>query len=412
MGIDASKINHLGKSEWRDMLRHVAAMHERCLRPALPPFVQPWEEIGPGYCYGPAFGHWDIVHAILDVIPFDPEHARRQIENNLVAQQEDGLIPGSLWLREGKITWNTKAGHPPVWPYGVQDYVDSQGSAILPLAYRALVRQIAWFEQHRRAAGQGFFYTDILDFTWESGVDEGIRFLNTQPGPFACVDATCHVYALYRFAQQWGTQLGEDTAAFAAKAEALRDFIQQELFSEETGFFHDIWSVRDPKLRCLSFEGMWPVVVGAATPAQARRVIEENLMNPKRFFSTHPITSVSMEDSRFELRCWRGPAWNSMTYWAARGCLSAGYADAAAQLLERALDQSAKQFDRTCTVWEFYHPHGGRPEEVQRKPSTPYNTPCPEYLGHCPLLIMARTYDQIRAPGQLERKMTTPRQAR
>lgn len=390
----------LGKPQWRPMLEYLVDLHARSVRPVMLPFMHPWEEIGPGYCYGPAFGHWDIIHQIIDILPLDPGHARRQIENYLVPQQEDGLIPGSLWLREGKITWNTKAGHPPVWPFAVQDYMDAAGEDILPFACDALIRQIHWFETHRKAEGRGFFYTDILDFTWESGVDEGIRFLDTQPGPYACIDATSHVYALYRFAERWGRRLGMDTGAFTAKAQELQAFIRDELFSGETGFFHDVWSVRDPALRCLSFEGMWPVVVGAATPEQARRVIEDNLMNPGRFFSEHPITSVSMEDPRFELRCWRGPAWNSMTYWAARGCLASGYAAEAARLMERALDQSARQFERTGTVWEFYHPHGGRPEDVRRKPSTPFNTPCRDYLGHAPFLAMARLYDQASGAGR------------
>jgi putative isomerase len=45
-------------------------------------------------------------------------------------------------------------------------------------------------------------------------------------------------------------------------------------------------------------------------------------------------------------------------------------------------------------VWEFYHPHGGDPLELARKPHTRYNAPCREYLGHNPLIAMARMYDQ------------------
>ena len=124
-------------------------------------------------------------------------------------------------------------------------------------------------------------------------------------------------------------------------------------------------------------------------------------MNPQRFFCAHPIATVALEDPRFELRCWRGPAWNSMTYWAARGCLNYGACHEATLLLERALDDSAAQFERTGTVWEFYHPLGGRPEDVQRKPDTEFNRPCREYLGHNPLLAMARLYEQakIGVPG-------------
>jgi len=382
------------------MLAYVADLHARSVRPAREPFPYAWEEIGPGYCYGPAFGHWDIVHAILDVLPAEPEHARLQILNNLAAQQPDGLVPGVIQMRGEEPVWSNTWGHPPVWPVAAEAYADRTDSdQLLRTCYEPLLRQIAWFEANRAAQPKGFFYTDILTHKWESGVDEGIRFLDVQTGPFACVDATAHVYGLYDHAVRWGERLGEDPGAFQQKAHALRDFIRNEMFSEETGFFHDIWSVSDPRTRCLSHEGMWPVVVGAATEAQASRVIRENLLNPDRFFSEHPVSTVSMQDPRFELRMWRGPTWNSMTFWAARGCLRYGHSTAARVLLERALDDSAAQFERTGTIWEFYHPHGGSPEEVHRKPHTPYNKPCSDYLGHNPLIEMARMYGQADGLG-------------
>lgn len=384
------------KTEWRPMLEYVAELHEKSTHPPREPFPYPWEEIGPGYCYGPAFGHWDIVHQILDVLPSEPQHARHQILNNLVAQQEDGLVPGTIWMRDEKPKWNNKAGHPPVWPFAVEDYVDNHSlSDIIADCHIPLLRQIGWFEEHRAAEPRGFFYTDILDHTWESGVDEGIRFLDVQTGPFACVDATAHVYALYDFAARWSARLGKDSEPFAVKADAILDFIQNELYVEEVGFFFDLWAVRDSAKRHIGFEGMWPVVVGAANPEQAKKVIHEHLLNPDRFFTAHPIATVGAKDPHFELRLWRGPAWNSMTYWAARGCLRYGENEAARVIVERALDRSAEQFERTGTVWEFYHPLGGRPEDLERKPHTKFNTPCREYLGHNPLIAMARMYDEV-----------------
>lgn len=92
---------------------------------------------------------------------------------------------------------------------------------------------------------------------------------------------------------------------------------------------------------------------------------------------------------------WRGPAWNSMTYWVSRACINYGREDAAKILLEKALDQSAKQFKKTGTVWEFYHPLGGEQTELKRKPQTEKNDPCKDYLGHNPLIAMARMYDKI-----------------
>ncbi len=386
--------DRLGKPSWRPMLRYVAELHARSTHPAQPPLSRPWEEIGPGYCYGPAFGHWDLVHQILDVLPAEPDHARDQILNDLENQQDDGLIPGSIWLRDGPPRWNPTVGHPPMWVVAVNDYCDQvRSDELLRACYGPLLRQIGWFEEQRKAEDEGYYYTDIVNHSWESGVDEGVRFDDVPTGRYACVDATSHVFMLYDVAADWALRLGDRAAGLAERAAALRVYIAERLFDAETGFFHDIWSVGNLDARRMAIEGIFPLVVGAATEEQAARVIDENLLNPERFFAPHPPSSVGVRDPRFELRMWRGPTWNSMTMWAARGCLTYGRADAAHRLAEAALDSSASVFGRTGTVWEFYHPFGGEPSGLRRKPQTAQNTPCPDYLGHNPLLALARIWE-------------------
>jgi neutral trehalase len=216
----------------------------------------------------------------------------------------------------------------------------------------------------------------------------------------ACIDATAHVYMLYEFAANWSDVLGCDSTPYRRKAAELRSFMQNELYDVESGMFYDIWAIRDPSKRHLTFDGMWPVVVGTATTEQANRLIDDHLLNPNRFFTPHPVCTVAWTDPAYELRMWRGPTWNSMTYWAARGCHRYGRPDAARRLLERALNASADVYGRTSTIWEFYPPHGGDPLELARKPHTQYNTPCREYLGHNPLIAMARLYDTARSENR------------
>lgn len=377
------------------MLSYVAELHERSTRPPSSPFPYPWEEIGPGYCYGPAFGHWDIIHQVLDVLPAEPEHARMQLLNNLSAQREDGFLPAYIY-RDGKLKiWHETAGHPPVWTVAVQKYYELTGSIdLISKCYEPLTRQIGWFESNRKVENGGFYYIDITDRFWESGVDEGVRFDDAPRCPATCVDATCHIYQLYDLALEWAGILGKDSKDYGRKAEELKLIICDELFDAETGFFHDAWTVGRPELRHLSYEGVWPLVTGAATPEQAAQVIDRNLLDPTRFLTKHPVPSVAICDPAFELRMWRGCAWNSMTHWMALGCVRYGRLDAAKVLMERALDQAASQFERTGTIWEFYHPLGGNPEDVRRKPHTPYNVPCRDYLGHNPLIAMTRIWAQ------------------
>lgn len=230
-------------------------------------------------------------------------------------------------------------------------------------------------------------------------MDEGIRYDVRPPQRAAAVDACSHLYLLYETATRWSRRLSEPVEPWASRALALKRFIQEKLWDEETGFFYDAWLIGDPRMRHLAFEGMWPVVVGAATPDQARRVIQEHLLNPREFFTPHPIATVAASDPKFELRMWRGPAWNCMSYWAARGLIRHGATDAAHRLIERALDATAEQFARTRTLWEFYHPMKGEPETLRRKPAK--NVPNQDYLGHNPLFALVELWrNTARAPAQ------------
>lgn len=375
------------------MLEYLAELHKKSTYPAEEPLSYPFETLGTGYVGGKCFAHWDTVHVALDAISQGRlKHARHQLLNLFELQQPNGFIPGLIYYWE-KIFWNADSTWPPVWPVAVDDYITAAGEEdIMPQAYKTLCRQIDWFEANRAARPDGFYYRDILDRNWESGVDEGIRFDSVQPGSLACVDATSHVWTLYETAARWSRQLGQDGGEYAEKRDELGGFIQDKLYDEQTGFFYDSWIIKDTQRKPGAFEGIWPVVVGAATEDQASRVIDKHLLNRQRFLAPHPIPTVALDDPAFERRMWRGPAWNSMTYWAARGCLRYDRADAAGQLLERALNDSAVQFARTGTIWEFYDPTGGHPEELQRKPDTPNKIPCCDYTGHNPLHAMAHLY--------------------
>jgi putative isomerase len=411
------EVKTLGKPAWRSMLEYDILLHRVDTHPATPPFEFAWEDTGRGYGYGPGTGHWDLVHEIIDVLPAAPQHAREQLLNDVRLQLPSGFLPGLYWMRQqtaaddpkiydaAAAKYSPTQGNPPVWVVAADDYLAANGDdrKLMGEMLDHLKLQIGWFERERRAKPDGFLYLDIVNSKWESGVDEGIRFDDLDhPGSTACVDATAHVYQMYVYAAKWSRALGQDAKPFEARANHLREFIQTKLWDAQDGFFYDSWILdgsSGSRARTRSFEGMWPMVVGAASPEQGRRVVDEWLMRKDRFFTPHPIATVAVSDPKFELRMWRGPVWNSMTYWAARGALHYGRPQAARKLLEAALDDSAVQFARTGTIWEFYSPYGGKPEELKRKPSTKRNLPFADYMGHNPLLAMARMWRESGRQG-------------
>ncbi len=383
------------RREWRPLLTYVARLHGRSTHAPRYPLRYPWEEIGPGYRFAPAFGHWDIVLAALDSIIAEPEHARNQIRNLLSLQLNSGLIGGTVWMSQHAPDTNLY-NFPPVWVHAVEEFCNIHHDyrfAAECLEY--LERQTLWFERKRRAKNGGFRYTDLAAETFESGIDEGARFIGDFDADSAFIDASCQMLWLYDTAAAWKTRLGMDAASESAKAVELRQWIQNNLYNDRTGFFHDEWHIADPEAGGWGFDGIWALVTGAASPDQAARVIDENLLNVDRFLTVHPLPSVKVGDPLFELRMWRGPTWNSMTYFAAHGCVRYGRPDAAAVLLERAMDGTLRQFERTGKIWEFYDPFGGPAETLERKPeNAPGFGPSPDYLGHNPLLAMARLWQQ------------------
>jgi putative isomerase len=348
--------------------------------------------------------------------------------NDVRLQLPSGFLPGLYWMRQqtaaddpviydkAAAKYSPTQGNPPVWVVAADDYLEqtakTSGTYDTALANEFLervTRQIGWFERERKAKPDGFLYLDIVTGKWESGVDEGVRFDGTGPGQepssTACIDATSHVFQMYVYAAKWARKLGRDATPFQSRAGHLRHFIQTSLWSERDGFFYDSWVLErapdGPRAtwhgtaapgRSHAFEGMWPMVVGAATPKQTDRVLREWIMSPQRFFTPHPIATVARDDPKFSNRMWRGPVWNSMTYWAARGALRYGHPEDAHRLLGPALDDTATQYDRAGKLWEFYSPLDGHPEDLTRKPQTKRNEPFPDYMGHNPLLAMARLW--------------------
>lgn len=385
-----SSSGQLGRPNWRPMLRYVARLHERCIRgDRLGVFPHPWEEIGPGYVFRPVFGHWDIVHAGLDAVADEPAHVARQMENLFALQDENGRLPVMMAERSGRATFHDpRLTHPPVWPVLIDELL-THGVDLRNAGLIVAKRQLDWFDTNRRAA-QGYAYADLMiPGSFESGIDDGIRFRGDDPPrdrwvPF--IDACCHVWLLLDAIARWG-----DDAGARGRADQLAAYVREAMWSERSGFFHDPHQIK-ARRELPAFEGIWPVVVGIATDAQAHRVIDRWLLDPSKLGAPHPIRTVASGADGYDMRMWRGPAWNSMTLWACRGCLGYGRSDAAAALAGAALDMSARHFNRHGTVYEFYHPDGLNPQTVSRKPylTDLPNQPCPDYLGHNPLIALAR----------------------
>lgn len=381
-----NQVANLGKVEWHQLLEYLADLHENRIHPPCDRLPYMWEQVGSSESLGISFGNWDSVHIALDTLRAEPEHALRQVDNILALQEPSGLIPGTLWLVDDQFRFESKTTCPPLWPIVVEDYLEDGGNLkVISPYHRTLVRQLRFFEAERASSEGGFYYLDLLDRFWESGMQESIRYdLGSAdcPEQLACVDASSHVLILYRIAARWSALLGLSTDEWTDKAEHLQQFIEDELWDNAAGIFKDHWQEADPPI---AIETIWPLVAGAASYGQACIVIDRHLLSQGHFLSEHPPSTISQTDLRFSESGFRGPARNSLTYWAARACLNYGRKDAAEYLIEKALDNTAKHFEATGDIWDAYPASGVTPV-----------LSIPGHLGHNPLIAMAEIWDRSR----------------
>lgn len=391
----------LGKAQWRPMLQHVAELHEGAIHPPYFSLPYRWEQVAAGEeGYPIVFGHWETVHMALDTVGIEPQHGLYQILNLLALQDDSGLLPGPVWIVEGGLKGEHGATFPPLWPVVLETYLSrSKHEEVLVPAFDALTRQIAWFEDHRRAGENGFYYLDCMDRFWESGIIEGVRF-DPDNAEFdeledaACVDATSHMYLLLDYAVRWAERLEYDSGWIRDAQDKIKTFIRQELYDDESGLFVDLWHRKSKKAGVRVFEAMWPMIVGAATHYQAERIINGHVLDPTGFYTNHPVPAVAPSEGAHLLSGWRGPSRNSLCYWTALGCLRYGRVDAARQVLERALDETAKHFEATGALWDCYDPNGGDPSALVGNVT--------DALGHNPLICMSALWEECsKTPGGL-----------
>ena len=387
------------QEKWKPLLLATLALCERCMRSPSEAidhtFPHPWMELGPGYVYGPAFGHWDIVHSSFNLVRDDPDEAVRQLENDLSLLCDDGRLIGAIFFRNARREDNSIITHPPLWVFLADELFRLHGdTALLRTCLTALTKQIAWFERERQTEDGGFYYHDVhAKRLWECGVDESIRYKDLAPCVKACIDATAHVYALYDNAYRWSVILGCEQEEYKAKREALGEYIRTRMYNEGTGWFYDEFATTEERELVEAIDGAWPMVVGACNEEQARRVVE-HLMSEELFFTEHPLAMVAISSPRFKPQMWQGCAFNSFTFWFAYGMYKNGFYAECKRVIERALDATARAYEETGKLWEFYHPEGLSPLAAARKPHTPFNTPCPDYIGHNPLLALYHLHEE------------------
>jgi hypothetical protein len=175
------------------------------------------------------------------------------------------------------------------------------------------------------------------------------RRIQAAGGPVCCEVMTNVMYSLSRLA------IGQAS---------LTPAIVARLHDPVTGLF---WPLARPRLRRrppLTWTALSPLALPDLPEEIGRRLVEEHLLNPKRFWLEVPPPSVSADDRTFSVqdepfpgvrRYWRGPTWINSAWLVWLGLLRLGYNAEADDLAARIVATVAREGLR-----EYYNPRTGQ----------------------------------------------------
>ncbi len=87
------------------------------------------------------------------------------------------------------------------------------------------------------------------------------------------------------------------------------------MWDEKAGMFLNVNLHTGEKSLRLSPTNFYPLLAKAATPVQARTMVDKHLTNPQEFWGEWVIPSIARNDAAFkDQNYWRGRIWGPMNY--------------------------------------------------------------------------------------------------
>lgn len=248
-------------------------------------------------------------------------------------------------------------------------FTDSGDGSRLERVFPALAAYHRWCRRYRTWPDGSYWATG-----WSSGMDNQPRlpggYIDREPRPTgghhawyehghytwadACLQAVLSARCIARIAEVIGR--ARDGDEFAAEAERLGEWIDANLWSEKTGFYHDRRA--DGSLSPVRSVGSyWALLAEVATGSRRERLVS-HLEDPRAFGRLHPVPSLSADSPEYDPSggYWCGGVWPPTNYMVFEGLHAAGYGELAHRLARKHVDHVTAAFVKTGTLWENYAP--------------------------------------------------------
>ena len=303
---------------------------------------------------------WDTAFHAIGFRHVDPSLAREMISGYLDTQREDGFCPhmASPGRRSG-IT------QPPVLALAAMllDQADPN-EPWLREVYPKLCAYVRW-DLANRDTGEGLLGWNTNDKANnrcdESGMDNSTRFEFDRQ--LAAVDFNalmaleCEILGHLAHALDFR----QDAAEWVERYLAGVDRINAAMWDEDAGIYMDCFAQTGERTGVLASAGFLPLVCGAASQTQARR-LAEHLENPETFGAPVIVPSIAVSDrEHYSKDMWRGPMWVNVNWLIAFGFRRSGLEDVARRVEQATCREIERRYLECGSIYEFYDDRGEDP---------------------------------------------------
>jgi glycogen debranching enzyme len=152
----------------------------------------------------------------------------------------------------------------------------------------------------------------------------------------------------------------EHGETYARRAAATEQALLERCYDERSGLFFDLHGRGERQIRTSTWSSLAPLAIDALPESVRRRLVEEHLLDPRRYRAPYGIPSVSRQEPTFNpgfalWRCWRGPSWVNTAWLLVPQMRALGY--------DRDADRIVDSLARAAARWglrEYYNPLSGR----------------------------------------------------
>ena len=316
---------------------------------------------------------WDSCYMAL-YAGYTPDglNALGNLENLYRMQSPDGYVSMAYNYADRQPTYGERI-NPPLYAWVEWLYARRTGDlSRLPRAYAAASKLWRWTKEHRRRVENDLYW---FEDTGSSGMDNsprsGYQAYDLKGSDVCFVDLCCQQVLAARCLAKIAPLVGkaDETAGWTKEADELAKLINEKMWCEKTGFYHDVWVRTCNKVANKTAAAFWAIVSGVADGAQVAK-LAAHLTNPETFGTRHPVPSLSKDDPNFreDGGYWLGSVWPPIEYMVCRGLRDRGHRALAREIAKKHLAcqtelLGTKDYD---SIWECYSPELKRPARNKR----------------------------------------------